>query len=89
MDYQQLIATDISVGLNGLLSEQEVVNLLEKPKFNKQGDIAFPCFTLAKKLKKAPQVIASELQPVIHNQYIEKVEAMGPYLNFFLNKLVI
>ena len=89
MDYQQLIATDISVGLNGLLSEQEVVNLLEKPKFNKQGDIAFPCFTLAKKLKKAPQVIASELQPVIHNQYIEKIEAMGPYLNFFLNKKMV
>ena len=89
MDYQQIIATDISVGLNGLLSEQEVVNLLEKPKFNKQGDIAFPCFTLAKKLKKAPQVIASELQSVIHNQYIEKVEAMGPYLNFFLNKKMV
>lgn len=89
MDYQQMIAANISAELNGLLSEQEVVNLLEKPKFTKQGDIAFPCFSLAKQLKKSPQAIASELQSVIHNQYIEKIEAMGPYLNFFLNKKIV
>lgn len=89
MDYQQMIAADISIGLNGLLSEEEVVNLLEKPKFTNQGDIAFPCFSLAKKLKKAPQAIASELQNVIQNKYVEKIEAMGPYLNFFLHKKIV
>ncbi|MGM9926813.1 MAG: arginine--tRNA ligase [Bacillus sp. (in: firmicutes)] len=86
MDYQQIIATDVSKALNGLLSEQEVVALLEKPKYSTQGDIAFPCFTLAKQLKKAPQMIAAQLQENIKNEYVEKTEAMGPYLNFFLNK---
>ena len=60
---------------------------IETPKDSKNGDYAFPCFRLAKELRKAPPAIASEikekLEPV---EEIEKVEVAGGYLNFFINK---
>ncbi len=62
------------------------MNLLEKPKKSSMGDLAFPTFSLAKTMRKAPQIIASELVGQINNSYFEKVEAVGPYINFFLNK---
>ena len=61
--------------------------LLEVPPDTSLGDFAFPCFQLSPKLKKAPQEIAKELERKIKpNDYIEKVQAQGPYLNFFINK---
>ena len=60
---------------------------IETPKDSKNGDYAFPCFRLAKELRKAPPAIANEikekLEPV---EEIEKVEVAGGYLNFFINK---
>ncbi|WP_146551513.1 hypothetical protein [Rummeliibacillus sp. SL167] len=38
--------------LKGKVSVQEVENLLEKPKYEYLGDIAFPCFMLAKQFRK-------------------------------------
>ena len=86
MDYKQIIAKEISHALNKQLLEEEVYSLLEKPKYSTQGDIAFPCFTLAKKLKKAPQLIATELNSKISNEHFDKTEVVGPYVNFFLNR---
>lgn len=86
MDYKQIIAKEISHALNKQLLEEEVYSLLEKPKYSTQGDIAFPCFTLAKKLKKAPQLIATELNSKISNEHFGKTEVVGPYVNFFLNR---
>ncbi len=86
MDYKQIIAKEISHALNKQLLEDEVYSLLEKPKYSTQGDIAFPCFTLAKKLKKAPQAIATELNSKISNEHFDKTEVVGPYVNFFLNR---
>ncbi len=60
---------------------------LEIPSDSKFGDFAFPCFILSKKLKKNPKDIAAELSEKIKlNQYIQRVESVGPYLNFFINK---
>lgn len=60
---------------------------LDKPSDPKFGDYTFPCFNLAKKLKKKPIDVAQELhKKIILNKYIERVEAVGPYLNFFVNK---
>ena len=60
---------------------------LEAPKDKKFGDYSFPCFNLAKKLKKSPALIAQDLRDKIKlNKYIIRIEAVGPYLNFFLNK---
>ena len=86
MDYKQIIAKEISHALNKQLLEEEVYSLLEKPKYSTQGDIAFPCFTLAKKLKKSPQLIATELNSKISNEHFDKTEVVGPYVNFFLNR---
>ncbi len=61
---------------------------LETPPDHILGDFAFPCFTLSKLLKKAPNVIASELAAKIKpSPFISEVKASGPYLNFFVNKV--
>lgn len=85
MDYKKIVSDVLAIQLPELESEN-IYNLLEKPKHSHLGDIAFPCFTLAKALKKSPNVIAQELSEKINNEYIDHVEVAGPYLNFFLNK---
>ncbi len=60
--------------------------LLETPQDHEMGDLALPCFTMAKEAKKAPAQIASDianqLQP---NEQVAKIVAAGPYVNFFIN----
>lgn len=69
------------------MEESALYNLLEKPKDETMGDIAFPCFTLSKTLRKAPNMIASELKDKIGtDDVIEKVCHVGGYLNFFLSR---
>ncbi len=59
--------------------------LLETPQ-QEFGDYAFPCFTLGKELKKSPQQIAEELASKIKpSKSVSKIEANGPYLNFFID----
>ncbi|MGP6140500.1 arginine--tRNA ligase [Jeotgalibaca sp. A127] len=89
MDLKKLVATELHGHVAEHLSEQEVLDLLEKPKHSEHGDIAFPAFSLAKVFRKAPQMIATELAEKINNPAIAKVEPVGPYLNFFLNKDLI
>ena len=62
-------------------------HLLEYPEQPENGDLAFPCFTLAKELKKAPPAIAAELAGSVKlPEGFARVEAKGPYLNFFLDR---
>jgi arginyl-tRNA synthetase len=52
------------------------------------GDAAFPTFSLAPLLKKAPQKIAEEIAgktTPLEGSLIKKVEAAGGYVNFFLD----
>ncbi|MGB9708293.1 MAG: arginine--tRNA ligase [Candidatus Pacearchaeota archaeon] len=54
------------------------------------GDYAFPCFGLAREQKKNPVLIASELAKKLQKQLpkgIEKIEAVGGYVNFFIDKI--
>lgn len=67
------------------LSTSEIENIVEVPKVIAQGDFAFPCFALAAKLKKNPVIIAKELASKIENGQIDRVEASGPYVNFFIS----
>ncbi|MCV9885541.1 arginine--tRNA ligase [Metabacillus halosaccharovorans] len=90
MKYKQIIISTIyetitQIGMSSL-SKDEVGKKLEVPPKQVMGDYAFPCFVLAKELKKAPAQIAQELSFLINNEYIERVEVVGPYLNFFLEK---
>ena len=60
---------------------------LEVPPNQKLGDYAFPCFSLAKVFKKAPNDIAQDLAKKIETgKTIERIEVKGPYLNFFIAK---
>ena len=68
-----------------LLEDGEVTKKLENPPEN-MGDFAFPCYFLASELKKSPNNIANDIVKYIKkSKWIEKVEAKGPYVNFFLN----
>jgi arginyl-tRNA synthetase len=60
---------------------------LEIPPNSELGDYAFPCFVLAKQLKKNPVQIAKEIALKIKpDKILKEVKAVGPYLNFFVNK---
>lgn len=60
---------------------------LEIPPDPKLGDYAFPCFELAKRMKKNPKDIAAELSKKIKkNTLIAEIKTAGPYLNFYINK---
>src|SRR3989338_11623834 len=61
--------------------------ILEVPPNPELGDYAFPCFSLAKVYKKNPAEIAKELASKIgKSKLISEIKAIGPYLNFFINK---
>ncbi|MBI2558262.1 arginine--tRNA ligase [Candidatus Woesearchaeota archaeon] len=63
---------------------------LEVPPNPEMGDYAFPCFMLAKGWKKSPNDIAQELSGKFKsNDLVSSVKVIGPYLNFFINKLRI
>lgn len=86
MDYKDLIAGKISSLLE--IEKDEVSRLLEIPPRQEMGDYAFPCFQLAKTLRKAPNMIANELKDKLEISEIERIEVLGPYVNFFLNKSI-
>ncbi|MEE8831429.1 MAG: arginine--tRNA ligase [Leuconostoc gelidum] len=67
---------------------EEISMKLETPKSSEMGDLAFPTFTLAKVLHQAPQKIAIDIVTKINQTGFEKVVAIGPYVNFFLDKPV-
>ena len=86
--FKQIIAEQISKTIN--INEKELESYIETPKDSKNGDYAFPCFRLAKELRKAPPVIANEIKEKIETvEEIEKIEVAGGYLNFFINKATL
>ncbi len=84
-NFKQEIAKQIAKATN--LEEKELEAYIEIPKDVKNGDYAFPCFRLAKELKKAPPQIANEIKDklVMDETIIEKIEVLGGYLNFYSN----
>lgn len=70
------------------IEANEIENYIEVPPDSKMGDYAFPCFRLAKELRKAPPAIAQELKEKIKldEGILEKIDVVGGYLNFFINK---
>lgn len=68
------------------LEKSQVERLIETPPSPELGDFAFPCFVLAKEHKKSPHEIAKSFAHKIENKEFEKVVAVGPYINFFINK---
>ncbi|MBQ2146948.1 MAG: arginine--tRNA ligase, partial [Firmicutes bacterium] len=69
------------------LTAEEIEKLIEIPADNKMGDYAFPCFRLAKVMRKAPQMIAADIAAAIGgNALFEKVEQVNAYVNMFIDK---
>lgn len=88
VDYKQQIAARISAALGAEApAEAEIMDKIEVPKEIARGDYAFPAFILAKTLHKAPQQIAADLVAKLDQTGFEKIEAAGPYVNFFLDKV--
>ena len=85
IDFKSEIATQISKITD--INKIEIEQYIEIPPNKELGDYAFPCFKLAKNLKKAPQIIANEIMNKLEkNNYIENFEVTGGYLNFYINK---
>ena len=64
----------------------QVREAVERPPRPEMGQLAFPCFPLAKVLRKAPQAIAADLAERFElAPPIKEVRAEGPYLNAFLD----
>ncbi|MDR2832422.1 MAG: arginine--tRNA ligase [Streptococcaceae bacterium] len=89
MSERDLVAQALSTALEGQLSQEEILSLLENPKSKDHGDVAFPTFTLARVLRKAPPMIAKEIEEKLPKEGFEKVEVVGAYLNFFLDKKAV
>ncbi|MCT8977675.1 arginine--tRNA ligase [Clostridium sp. CX1] len=84
MDYKKLVAERIKENVD--LELDTIEKLIEIPPKAEMGDYAFPCFQLSKALRKAPNMISEELKGKINKEGFEKVENLGPYLNFFVDK---
>lgn len=85
MDFKEYVVEKISQ-VTGL-EPDFIASLTETPPEQKMGDLAFPCFQLAKTMRKSPAIIAAELaEQFSADEKIEKAAAMGGYLNFFFNR---
>src|SRR3989338_8615588 len=64
--------------------------VIEVPPNPEMGDYAFPCFVLAKEWKKSPSEVALELSRRFSpGKLLSEAKAIGPYLNFFVNRGMI
>ena len=86
IDFKQTIAKAIAEVVN--IDEKELESYIEIPKDANNGDYAFPCFRLAKELKKAPPMIANDIKEKIQmdETIVEKIEVVGGYLNFYIQQ---
>lgn len=86
INYVDRIADLIAPQVEGL-EKEEIRSMVETPADSKMGDYAFPCFKLAKILRKAPPMIAKGIAEAIGDDAMfEKVEQVNAYVNMFLKK---
>ena len=86
VDFKELIADSIYSEELGL-TKDEIMNMIEIPADEKMGDYAFPCFRLAKALRKAPQLIAADIAAKAGDaEAFAKVENVNAYVNFFIDR---
>ena len=70
------------------LNRENIANFLETPKDKKNGDVSFPCFILAKILKRSPIEIANIIKENIdiENTVVSKIDIVNGFLNFYIDK---
>ncbi len=86
MNFKYELAKHLATALNQ--NVDDVFPSIEVPPNPELGDFAFPCFKLAKELRKAPPVIANELKEQLNIDFMSEIRVTGAYLNFFVNKQV-
>ncbi len=85
MDYKQALINAVAKAAQ--IPAEEILSLIEIPADTAMGDYAFPCFRLAKQLRKAPQMIAADISAKLEQpDFIADVQVVGAYINFYLNK---
>ena len=86
--FENIISQKISK-VSGIDSE-ELMQYIEIPPNADMGDFAFPCFKLAKVMRKSPMAIAEELKLKLDEDLgseIDKLEIVNGYLNFYINRV--
>jgi arginyl-tRNA synthetase len=88
MDRDQTVQQALAVRLAERvpLDAAQIEALFETPPSPHMGDLAFPCFTLAKVLRRSPAQIAQELQGVELPAGVREARAAGPYVNFSFDR---
>lgn len=85
VDFKKEIALIVAAQADS--AAEELMEMMEIPKYSDMGDFSLPCFKMAKQLRKAPKVIAEELAAMLQNHHLfDKVDAVNGYLNFYLSK---
>ena len=90
LDIKKEISEQIAKTIENV-EAKEIYTYIEIPKDTKNGDYSFPCFRLAKILKKAPQEIANgikeklEQNGAMNSEILERVDIVGGYLNFYVS----
>lgn len=86
LNFKEEIAKLIAQQVEGL-ELAEIQDMIEVPQDSKMGDYAFPCFKLARTLRKAPPLIAKGIAEGINDaELFEKVEQVNAYVNMFISK---
>ncbi len=93
MDFRTSIASLIESGLekafgSAALDAAGIAAALEIPPDAALGDYAFPCFRLAKALRKAPPMIADQLAGAMDAPFLDRIESVKGYLNFYIDRSV-
>ena len=85
MDFAMEIASLIAKAAD--MEPESIREAIEVPANKEMGDYAFPCFKLAKTVRKAPQMIARELKDKLEKpDFIADIQVVGAYINFFADK---
>ena len=62
MDYKKQFAESLSNIFTNELTQKQILDLIETPKQDEFGDVAFPCFSLAKQYKNHQLLSQRKLQ---------------------------
>lgn len=84
--YQKIFAAVLASHLD--LTSEDLLPMIVLAPENVEGDLAFPCFSFAKSLQKAPQQIAQDLATKLNattSDFFASFVAVGPYLNAHLD----
>ncbi|WP_347861378.1 arginine--tRNA ligase [Salimicrobium sp. PL1-032A] len=83
---KEIISLQLAHLLGETFQQQEIQKQLEQPKHKDHGDVAFPCFSLAKHFRKNPQKIAEDLSSKLDHPIFSKTKAVHGYVNIFLDQ---